>query len=374
MISHIALFCVLLPCVCGCGNECMDIRDTPQPALSTRLSLDITLPALTGEEDIPVRERVKELRLIMIDDGSDKVEFNKVLDLSSLSVSKDSKYRYTYHVEIESKTGSKTLYALANAEDLIQGIVSSTTSGKALVNALENAEIPSDFYDQTGNHIPIVSRAYKASLTAAEEKTEVSMVLAYVATKFDFTFTNKLESKENVKIVGWDIRQEAQRSYLVPHMTDKAWEGLIGLGGSVDSREWITDYEVPENTEYVGYRWTYPSSTPLPHGSTWTDPETYYLHESKYFPPEEGGKEQKYYFSLRIRLQDASESSLPLVLQGKNFGHLPNLQSLVRGTHVKVNATLTKLPEAGDNSLEVRVKTWIVDDPIDGGWEEVPQN
>lgn len=39
-----------------------------------------------------------------------------------------------------------------------------------------------------------------------------------------------------------------------------------------------------------------------------------------------------------------------------------------------VNVTVTKLPDAGENGLDVRVKTWIDDPVVDGDWEEVPQS
>lgn len=63
-----------------------------------------------------------------------------------------------------------------------------------------------------------------------------------------------------------------------------------------------------------------------------------------------------------------------IILTGKEDGKFPNLKSLVRGTHVVVNVTVTKLPDAGENGLDVRVKTWIDDPVVDGDWEEVPQS
>ncbi len=36
-----------------------------------------------------------------------------------------------------------------------------------------------------------------------------------------------------------------------------------------------------------------------------------------------------------------------------------------------IKARIRQWPEPGDNSLDVRVTTWIDDKPVDGGWEEV---
>jgi len=38
-----------------------------------------------------------------------------------------------------------------------------------------------------------------------------------------------------------------------------------------------------------------------------------------------------------------------------------------------VQARLKNMPDKGDNTLEVRVKTWINDEPVNGSWEEITQ-
>ena len=76
---------------------------------------------------------------------------------------------------------------------------------------------------------------------------------------------------------------------------------------------------------------------------------------------------QEYYLTLKIRKTEEGADQNPVSVSAK----LPNLESLVRGTHVVIKARVRQWPEPGDNSLDVRVATWIDDKPVDGGWEEV---
>ncbi len=373
-IIHMAVFGLLLLGISGCSKSGGGVSPVPPPDPAL-LELDIMLPARANGSDVPKCEQVRELRLIMVDAKTGTVEYNELLDISSPSVLDGKPFRYSYHVRIESTAGTKYLYALANAENLIEDVVCET-SGTKLVEGLETLELSGEIGAlNTDGSIPIVSRRYEIELggqsaagrAISEQKAEI--VMAYAATKFDFTFTNDLKKPENVDIVGWQIDKVAKRSYLVPHMENDAWNMLIGLGGTVDDDEWGTAYTLPQNTTYERYRRAYPAAKPLIYGATEKDPTTCYLHESRYFGAF-GSSEQEYIFSLRIKPQGWSDDDPPITLSG---GKLPNLKSLVRGTHVVVQATLRNMPEPGDNSLEVRVKTWINDDPVNGGWEEVTQ-
>lgn len=390
-IIHTALSCMLLLGICGCSKDCTECQDAPQPPAPALLDLNITLPTRADESAIPERELVKELRLILIDKSSDKVEYNNALDLQSLSpsVDDDSKFRYSYHIRLESTVGTKCIYALANAEELIEDIVSEE-NGKTLMENLDKIELPEDIYalDNKSN-IPIVSRRYEVELggqsstgqAITEQKTEI--VMAYAATKWEFTFENKFgdpkdsgdngngvadgtdNTNKDVDIIGWQISSVAKKSYLVPHMDEQAWKELIDLGGMTDSDDWVTDYDLPSNTAHEVYDLDYSEKKPLNYHATFTDQTTYYIHESRNITT----TEQEYLLSLKIRLKSWSETDPPMILTGK----LPNLESLVRGTHVQVHVTLRNMPESGDNTLEVRVKTWINDEPVNGTWEEVTQ-
>lgn len=81
------------------------------------------------------------------------------------------------------------------------------------------------------------------------------------------------------------------------------------------------------------------------------------------------GERQEYRLTLGVKEVSAKETDAPIILGPVT---LPNLQSLVRGTHVAIEANIKNLPAAGDNTLSVRVVTWIrPEDSIGGSWDVV---
>lgn len=276
---------------------------------------------------------------------------------------------------------------MANAEELIVNIVNSK-SGEAIIEGLTQLRLESGFFKQEKD-IPIISKPYQ--ITLEEDKASgispegrlvylnrMDIVMAYAAVKFDFTFNSQLE-KENINIVEWQIGKVAQNSYLIPRINE--WEKLIALagtsdiGGDGDMQGWVTDYDVPLSPVHEIYSHVYSPVIPLAAGAEGVkDPVTHYMHESRYLGDDGKAETQEYYFILKVRTSGMAENAPAIILTGKEDGKFPNLKSLVRGTHVVVNVTVTKLPDAGENGLDVRVKTWIDDPVVDGDWEEVPQS
>lgn len=379
-ISVLMLF-VLYSCK-GIAEE--EQQSDPVPAV---LGLDIVLSTATGDGDVPERERVKELRFIMINMETKQVEFNRTLPVDKLQQT-TGQFRYIYTLkDIETTTGTKVFYALANAEELIVNIVNSK-SGEAIIEGLTQLRLESGFFKQEKD-IPIISKPYQ--ITLEEDKASgispegrlvylnrMDIVMAYAAVKFDFTFNSQLE-KENINIVEWQIGKVAQNSYLIPRINE--WEKLIALagtsdiGGDGDMQGWVTDYDVPLSPAHEIYSHVYSPVIPLAAGAEGVkDPVTHYMHESRYLGDDGKAETQEYYFILKVRTSGMAENAPVIILTGKEDGKFPNLKSLVRGTHVVVNVTVTKLPDAGENGLDVRVKTWIDDPVVDGDWEEVPQS
>lgn len=377
-IIHITIFGLLLLGMSGCSKSDGEIAPDPslKPAL---LELDISLSTRADRENIPECEQIKELRVVVIDVNTGKVEYNKSVDLdeAGLSVQDGKPFRYSCHVGIETTAGTKYLYAFANAENLIGDLVSET-SGTRFVERLEQLELTGEIGElNEDGSIPAASRRYEVTLGEKDASGgqavvtgHVDVVMAYAVTKFDFTFVNRLNTGEGVDVVGWQIDKIAKKSYLIPHMEDADWDKLIGLGGTVDNAEWVTGYTLPPGTPHEGYVRNYQPSQRLAFNGEMDDPTTYYLHESKYFGDFGSTKEQEYVFTLKIKPMGWREDDPPMSLSSGKF---PNLESLARGTHVVVVATLRNMPEPGDNSLEVRVKTWINDEPVSGSWEEVTQ-
>lgn len=423
-ILHIALQLLLMPLLLvpmltGCTDSGDDAYQ-PLPSRPVELELTIALTTRGGDEkEVPACERVQkdQLRIIMINeeagaDGTQAVEYNGIPSdikgpFSGTGDSGDGttqQFKEIYKVKIQATTaGKKRFYALANAENLLTNDIKQGKDGAALIKQLEELTFSEKLKvtpsSSEGEYIPMSSPAYYGNVfiptlektTPEEGDNKVTIVMAYAAVKFSFKFVNKIEKEEerDIQIVGWTLRPLATKSYLLPHMTtDEAWKQLIALGGKTfgnpnESKDnWVTGYEIPQKPNEEGkedepnegqtdYIYTYPSSFILPYGSAIDEEDQgifYYLHESKSELEEKGAPDiQAYYLTLRIR--DRNTQSDKFLICGPK--HLPNLQSLVRGTHVRITATIKALPDKGDNSLDVRVKTWIRDQEVEGGWEEV---
>ena len=346
---------------------------------SVVMQLNVALSAPT--RDVPDCEKVKELRVILLDEKTKNVEFNELMDVENYSVPEDSRFLYEYKKEgIMTTVGKKILYALANSEELIQDIV--TLPGAEMITGLDSLKLTNG----TGNFpfpkhgkVPIASRKEHITLSVDDGMedfvtrathvylTKVTVELAYVPVKFSLSYENGDYSNE-MEVMEWSIGQMAKRSYLVPRMNDSEWDKLVNLAGTTNARDWVRGYEVPEASGLHTYSHVYETPIGIKYGEGQeADKNTYYLHETKFLDNVKSEDKQEYYLTLKIRRTGADTTSV--LLSAK----LPNLESLVRGTHVEIKAKVTRWPPPGDNSLDVRVRTWIDDPPVDGGWEEVTQ-
>ena len=346
---------------------------------SVVMQLNVALSAPT--RDVPDCEKVKELRVILLDEKTKNVEFNELMDVENYSVPEDSRFLYEYKKEgIMTTVGNKILYALANSEELIQDIV--TLPGAEMITGLDSLKLTNG----TGNFpfpkhgkVPIASRKEHITLSVDDGMedfvtrathvylTKVTVELAYVPVKFSLSYENGDYSNE-MEVMEWSIGQMAKRSYLVPRMNDSEWDKLVNLAGTTNARDWVRGYEVPEASGLHTYSHVYETPIGIKYGEGQeADKNTYYLHETKFLDNVKSEDKQEYYLTLKIRRTGADTTSV--LLSAK----LPNLESLVRGTHVEIKAKVTRWPPPGDNSLDVRVRTWIDDPPVDGGWEEVTQ-
>lgn len=407
-IVHKVLLLLLLPYMYSCSNNDDDRLAEPVP-LTLDLNITLTTRADAGEEKIPEWEKVKDLRIVL-KDATGTVKCDKVFDVASQapSVSAD-KYRYTFNVKIETTSGKKTLYALANTESMnipasqAQSLDSYVMTGEAKTETKtdddtsikaataflvvdtksEGADVPS---------IPATSRKYELDLQPEAASTTVhkDIAMVYATTKFELTFKNSLQTtaktksgENNLTIVKWGISDVASQSYLIPHITtDTEWDKLVELGGrwseNPKSEEgesnakaeeagtsWVTGYTVPSTVTYSRYEYEYDEGgLSLPQRSQVSDSHIYYLHESKYLPDKDS-TEQGYSLILWVKQGGQKSGGEPILLTAR----FPHLESLVRGTYVKVVVEIKKMPDSGDNSLEVKVEDWERGDIAEGGWE-----
>lgn len=381
----------------GCSGSEEDEASVPMP---TQMELNIALAAGAEDGKYIEFEAVKKdgLRIILINanDTEDKwtVEYNNVplqKDIEGpLSVG-DSRYVHVYKVKLRNITpGKKRIYALGNVEG-VSGMeeikaVNKGESATELIARLEALELSGAIANLSDGYVPMSSPAYCADVQYDETTGMMAgevpeIVMAYAAVKFSFKFVNaieKVEDRQDLTIVGWTFRPLATKSYLLPHMLPDSWQQLINLGGttSESASEWVTDYDIPTMTDVEGqidYVYTYETPFTLGYKERKDEEEDdifYYLHESKSKLKDERDASQAYYLTLRIREENTPKDKF-LICGPKQ---LLNLKSLVRGTHVRIIATIKALPDAGDNSFEVRVKTWGQGNSSIGGWEEVTDN
>ena len=314
---------------------------------SVVMQLNVALSAPT--RDVPDCEKVKELRVILLDEKTKNVEFNELMDVENYSVPEDSRFLYEYKKEgIMTTVGKKILYALANSEELIQDIV--TLPGAEMITGLDSLKLTNG----TGNFpfpkhgkVPIASRKEHITLSVDDGMedfvtrathvylTKVTVELAYVPVKFSLSYENGDYSNE-MEVMEWSIGQMAKRSYLVPRMNDSEWDKLVNLAGTTNARDWVRGYEVPEASGLHTYSHVYETPIGIKYGEGQeADKNTYYLHETKFLDNVKSEDKQEYYLTLKIRRTGADTTSV--LLSAK----LPNLESLVRGTHVEIKAKVT---------------------------------
>lgn len=366
----ILLFTLLLSSLCSCqSNE--DIEQFIQQPKPVLLDLNVMLAAPQDDSNKPECERVKTLRLIVIDKDSKKVELNRLLDY------KTTTDNFEYRTRLKTTQSVKCIYALANVENILKDKMNWENETMIIENLsllVLDSEIKESYQSNSDGYLPITSKKYEVDLTQPEgwkpEEGESSIYtvketiyMAYAAVKFDFTF----EMNNNITIKKWTIRDIAKQSYLIPNITDNAWETLIKIQGQVDPKDddntiWVTDYKMPEGTALSPYESSQEINLKFQENK-WIDPTAYYLPETKNWISDFG--KQIYMLSLTVESNDQEYELTP-----KQF---PNLESLVRGTHVKVHAKISDVsPGAeGEVELEAQVVDWISEPEIKGDWEEV---
>lgn len=383
LMNIIAMFsifsCIMISCSGDSGTE--EISDNV--SLPEYIYLNLNVQVAYGEdrlESIPDCEKVRTLRIIIVDKATGKIEYNE-LQAGVGNLRPGNPYNTKVKVLFGNKA-VKTVYALANVEDIISDELKTTfLPGEELYQKLNSYVLSGDNTDQinANGSLPMTSIANDIEFTVdkiththeGDDIYSYTINLVYAAVKFNVSFTNN--SNEDVDIVQWQISRLARRSYLMPHVGPEDWNLIVSLAGTVDDTRWVKDYSVPAPDGLSFYINKYPEANPLnKNGGTYKDEKSYYFHETKnpdITDPDSqtDNKEQLYTLTLGIRQKTADPKSDPILMTGT----FDNLKSLVRGTHVVINARFSKLPDAGKNELEVRVVDWIEHDPIEGGWENV---
>lgn len=312
-----------------CGLSCNDDDRLPQP---DRVELSFTVavgsPATRGV--LTDAEKMNTLRVIVVSKATNTIEHNKLVYVGSAIEA------YTTEKLWVKANDTKTIYLLANTEDVPGLNAGSITDVTALDNFVMTTSLTSNGYvPSTAVHQVEVGDSNK-DLT----DSPLYVVHANCKLTMNFTYTGDFTDK-GITISDWELTSTADRSYLMPHINNpKNWMDIMFQDseagdeseGDSNFKQWITDYNIPGTATHQVLTAPQGWSLQLKAGQNASGP--YYLHESQYL--DEKSKEQQYQFSFKV---DGAEFAATL----------PHLKSLVRNTHVVLNVTLK------DHDMEIIV-------------------
>lgn len=370
---------------CWMLSACSSAMEEPDNGISDGSTATLTIhTAVPGagtraDDNIPEREKIDRLRIIVVDKDSKSVDYNRLHSFPNRDGS-------TYTIGLD-KGGEKLLYLLANTENLpnldipSEGdtwndevddcVITSLPDGrlpftsKYKVEVAEEEEEDTDGDETTDGDTPADGDGTTGGDTPEDVVPEIpedyTCYIAVAAVKFSFTFTNG--TGNDIVVSDFKISSIADCSYLFPHNEewDKWVENVTGDG----AKEYFTKYEIPFGTKHKVFPVPIPSSSftvPTGDNNIYTIPD-FYCHESKYLPfPDEKDQHYTIHFSIDGKSYDAE-------IKDKTGG----LKSLIRSTHVIVNIKINNLSEDEPHEIVVlgKITDWIDLDPVEGGLEEV---
>lgn len=395
-IVKILILCLSCIGACWLLPACSSAIEEPESGggvdgYPASLTFHIAVPgAGTRAGDIPEREEIERLRIIVVDKKTNKVDYNRLNNFPNRDGS-------TYTIGLD-KGGKKLLYLLANTEELGLDIPSEGQDWKNAIddydiNPLPDGRLPftsqyevevaeeeeedTDGDETTDGDTPTDGDGTTEGDTPADVVPEIpedyTCYIAIAAVKFSFTFTNK--TKDDIKVSDFKISSIADRSYLLPH--NEKWNDWVENVTGDDEKKYFTNYAIPFGTTHNVFpvpipssgnegeseagTGTSPSSFTVPTGdnNTYTIPD-FYCHESKHILPFPDAKDQQYFIQFKIGEEEY-------------VAEIQDLKSLIRSTHVIVNIKINKLSEDETHEIVVwgKITDWKDLVPVEGGLEEV---
>lgn len=380
-VIKIAMLSIGWVFACWMLFACSSAMEEPDNGISNGSTATLTIhTAVPGagtraDDNIPEREKIERLRIIVVDEETNKVDYNRLNNFPNRDGS-------TYTIGLD-KGGKKLLYLLANTEDLglvipSEGDTWNDEVDKHVINLLPEGRLPfTSKYEvevakeeeedtaggeTTDGDTPADSDGTTGGDTPEDVVPEIpedyTCYIAVAAVKFSFTFTNG--TKDNIEVSDFKISSIADRSYLLPRNTE--WDKWVENVTGDDEKKYFTKYEIPFDAEHDVFSVPIPSSSftvPTGENNTYTIPD-FYCHESKHILPFPDETDQKYFIQFKI-----GEIEYSAEIQG--------LKSLIRSTHVIVNINIKKLSEDETHDIVVwgKIIGWKDLEPVEGGLEEV---
>ena len=368
-IVRILILC--LGCIIACGliPACSSAIEEPEngggsDGSTVTLTIQAAVPGTTTRADatIPEREQIEKLRIIVVDEATNKVEYNSLEDFPNRDGS-------SYNIEV-TKNGTKQVYFLANTEGLNLSLPGKgQTWNETAVDDYVLNPLPEE-------RLPFTS---KYEIEVEEEDVSATCYIAIAAIKFSLDFTNN--TRQEIEVKSLYIASIADQSYLLPHLDSKEdWDEWITSVTSNDNdpKPYITAYSIPEGTQHQEFKvkanktatetddgngtddatgnTSDGSSFTVETGKTYTF-DSFYCHESKFILQ----GETKQYYSIQFEIGDKTY-----------YGVIKGLESLIRSTHVIIHININKLDDnPGNIVVWGTITPWTEEQPVEGGLEEV---
>lgn len=380
-VIKIAMLSIGWVFACWMLSACSSAMEEPDNGISDGSTATLTIhTAVPGagtraDDNIPEREKIDRLRIIVVDEETNIVDYNRLHSFPNRDGS-------TYTIGLD-KGGKKLLYLLANTEDLglvipSKGdtwndevddyVITSLPEGRLPFTSKYEVEVAEEEEEDTAGgettegDIPADGDGTTGGDTPADVVPEIpedyTCYIAVAAVKFSFTFTNG--TKDNIEVSDFKISSIADCSYLLPH--NEKWDEWVENVTGDGAKEYFTKYEIPSGAEHDVFPVPIPSSSftvPTGENNTYTIPD-FYCHESKHILPFPDAKDQQYFIQFTIG--------------GKEYeAEIRGLKSLIRSTHVIVNIKINKLSEDKTHDIVVwgKIIGWKDLEPVEGGLEEV---
>lgn len=364
-ILKIAILCLSCICACLLLPACSSDIEEPESGggndgSTVTLTIQAAVPDGTraGSDELPEREKIDQLRIIVVDNTSQKVEYNSLKDFPNRDGS-------SYNIEV-TKNGTKLVYFLANTESLTN-LSNLPSKGQTLDETAIDDYVLNQLPE---NRLPFTS---KYEIEVEEKDVTATCYIAIAAVKFDIVFNNN--TTDEITVSSLEIGAIAEQSYLFPHNNEwKDWVDDIGNG----INDYFTNYDIPKSAEHENFPVPIPTTSgddgtqgnagggsgnqlfTVQNNATYTIP-TFYCHESKNFPL--GVAEQRYIIQFMI-------NDRPYVSEITNSGEY--LESLIRSTHVIITVNINALDERpGNIVIWGKIEDWIEGEEVEGGLEPV---
>lgn len=401
IISMGLLLCGLLG-FASCDNESLRPSEEEDNSVFLTFHADVAGGSTRAEDVTPADEKINQLLIVIVSEEPASteegtkwvVEYNRLIESASTGVSLIG--GHTFKVKAGCK---KRIYLIANCKGLKdadgnpldftdEAFAATESEGKAKADDYVFA-LPSNL----DNGIPMTAM-HEVNIPSRKELQKDSYELGTLhvvraATKFSFTFTNAVQSiPKSIAIKKIALDKIADKAYLMPHVNknsdNKYWvantdrQTAVAIDASwidwmvreaektkednnINQYQWLTDYEVPEGMQHTRFTHEWENGFPV----TTESATTLYLPESQNrINGNNPLKLQEYKLTLTTSEVYTKEGNSQFTEERKYTATLPQLASLFRNTHVKVNVRFKDYEL--DCAVDVEPYWEVVLDPIFG--------